>query len=262
MDLQLENKVIFIAGASQGIGFATAKRFLEENAKVVITGRNEAALEKAEKELLMIGTRAYVLAIPGDMTCKEDIQRALKKTQDHFGRLDSVVANIGSGKWTAGMEVPDAEWTLAMQGNFFGAMELSQRVLPYFLEQGVGGARSITFISSIVASESLNAPLPYSAAKAALHNAVKNLSRLVGSQGVRVNSVAPGNVLFSGGRWEEKLQERPEFFKQYIETEVPLQRFGKPEEIADAVVFLTSARAAFITGACLVVDGGQTRGLC
>jgi 3-oxoacyl-[acyl-carrier protein] reductase len=99
----------------------------------------------------------------------------------------------------------------------------------------------------------------YSAAKAALLSAMKSLSRLVGPQGIRVNAVAPGNVLFPGGSWERKLLERREFFEQYISTEVPLQRFGQPQEIAEAVLFLTSDRASFITGACLVVDGGQTR---
>ncbi|HYX27354.1 MAG TPA: SDR family oxidoreductase, partial [Pyrinomonadaceae bacterium] len=78
---------------------------------------------------------------------------------------------------------------------------------------------------------------------------------------VRVNAVSPGNILFPGGSWEEKLSAQPEFFEKYIRQEVPLQRFGTPEEVADAVVFLASERAAFITGSCLTVDGGQTRAL-
>jgi 3-oxoacyl-[acyl-carrier protein] reductase len=90
---------------------------------------------------------------------------------------------------------------------------------------------------------------------------MKSLSRLAGRDGVRINAVAPGNVLFPGGSWERKLAERREFFEQYVRTEVPLQRFGRAEEIADAVVFLASERASFVTGACLVVDGGQTRSL-
>ena len=88
---------------------------------------------------------------------------------------------------------------------------------------------------------------------------MKNLSRLVGPEGVRVNAVAPGNILFPGGTWERKLSERGEFFQQYIASEVPVQRFGTPEEIAATVVFLSSPRSSFTTGACFVVDGGQTR---
>ena len=113
--------------------------------------------------------------------------------------------------------------------------------------------------SSIAGCEALSAPLPYSAAKAALINVTKNLSRMVGSHGIRVNAVAPGNVLFPGGSWEKKLTENREFFEEYIRREVPLQRFGRAEEVADAVVYLASERASFMTGACVVLDGGQTR---
>jgi len=137
-----------------------------------------------------------------------------------------------------------------------GSMALASTVLPHLIARGAG---SLTFTSSIVGCEAINAPITYSATKAAVQGAMKSLSRLVGPQGVRVNAVAPGNVLFPGGSWERKLAERREFFEQYIQSEVPLQRFGRPEEIANAVVFLASERASFITGACLVVDGGQTR---
>jgi 3-oxoacyl-[acyl-carrier protein] reductase len=115
------------------------------------------------------------------------------------------------------------------------------------------------FIASIVGVESVRAPLAYSAAKTALHAYAKNLARAVASQGVRVNVVAPGNVLFDGGSWAAKLAEDPERVRGYIGAEVPLGRFGNPEEIADLVAFLASSRAAFITGACVVADGGQTR---
>ena len=115
------------------------------------------------------------------------------------------------------------------------------------------------FISSIAGWEALKAPLTYSVAKAAVLSAMKNLSHLVAEKGIRVNAVVPGNILFPGGTWAKKLAKKTRFFENYIFTEVPLQRFGRPDEIADAVVFLSSERASFITGACLVVDGGQTR---
>ena len=88
---------------------------------------------------------------------------------------------------------------------------------------------------------------------------MKSLARLAAPKGVRVNAVVPGNIIFPGGTWETKLAERREVFEHYIQSEVPLQRFGRPEEIADVVVFLASERASFITGACVVVDGGQTK---
>jgi 3-oxoacyl-[acyl-carrier protein] reductase len=120
---------------------------------------------------------------------------------------------------------------------------------------------AIVFVNSIVAVESTPAPLAYSSAKAALLNYTKNLARQVAADGIRVNTVAPGNIFFDGGSWDKHLQARRDEVLGYIASEVPMQRFGKPEEIADAVAFLASARASFVTGACLVADGGQTRSL-
>jgi len=116
-------------------------------------------------------------------------------------------------------------------------------------------------VASIVGLESASAPLPYSAAKAALVNYGKNLARQLGPFNVRVNCVAPGNVLFPGGSWERHLAERRDEVLRQIEADVPLRRFGRPEEIADLIVFLCSDRAAFITGSCMVADGGQTRSM-
>jgi 3-oxoacyl-[acyl-carrier protein] reductase len=116
---------------------------------------------------------------------------------------------------------------------------------------------SIVLIGSIAGVESTAAPLPYSAAKAAVSMYAKNLSRLVGPEGVRVNCVAPGNILFPGGSWERHLEARGDEVRAYIDKEVPLKRFGTVEEIANCVAFLASPRSSFVTGACLVADGGQ-----
>src|SRR3954452_12123115 len=118
---------------------------------------------------------------------------------------------------------------------------------------------SIVLVSSIAGLESLGAPIPYGTAKAALEHYAKDLSRRVGRHGVRVNTVAPGNILFPGGTWQRKLDADPAGVQSMIAAEVPLGRFGTPMEIGSAVAFLASDRAAFITGACMVVDGGQTR---
>lgn len=166
------------------------------------------------------------------------------------------MANVGSGTGRGGWELSPEDWQSALRVNLLGGMTLASAALPHLMSRGRG---SLIFISSIAGCEAINAPVPYSAAKAAVQSAAKSLSRLMGPHGVRVNTVAPGNVLFPGGAWERKLAERREFFEESIRTEVPLRRFGTPDEIADAVVFLASERASFITGACLVVDGGQTR---
>lgn len=256
MDLGLRGKVVFLAGSSRGIGLAIARRFLGEEVRVVITGRQTQSLKEARDSLVAEGDAERVLAIQGDMTDPTDIRRAIEDTLAAFGVIDAVVANVGSGTVRGGWELSLADWRVALEVNLLGSMALAAVALPYLIARGQG---SLTFISSIAGTEAINAPVTYSAAKAAVQSAMKSLSRLVGPDGVRVNAVAPGNVLFPGGSWEDKLLGRPEFFEQYIQSQVPLQRFGRPEEIADAVVFLASERASFITGACLVVDGGQTR---
>jgi 3-oxoacyl-[acyl-carrier protein] reductase len=130
-------------------------------------------------------------------------------------------------------------------------------VIPHLLVNPTGG--SILYISSIVAVEATPAPLPYSAAKAALNNYAKNLARQLGPQRIRVNTIAPGNIYFPGGSWERHLANRKEAVESMLQTEVPLQRFGTPEEIASLAAYLCSPQAGFATGSCFVMDGGQTR---
>lgn len=255
MDLGLDDKVAFIAGSSRGIGLAIARGFLHEGANVVITGRNTESLEEAKTLLMTEAGIQRVLSVQGDMTDPTDIRHALDEAMSTFERIDAVVANVGSGTARGGWNLTLDDWQSALKINLLGGMALASAALPHLIARGGG---SLTFTSSIVGCEAIDAPVTYSAAKAAVQSAMKSLSRLVGPQGVRVNAVAPGNVLFPGGSWERKLAERREFFEQYIQSEVPLQRFSRPEEIADAVVFLASERSSFITGACLVVDGGQT----
>ena len=256
MYLGLNDKVVFITGASRGIGLATARFFLREEARVVITGRDGGILAKARTSLEAEAGLSHVLAVQGDMIEQANIQQAIDKTIATFGGLDTVVANLGSGNTPGGWDATLDDWQSALNANLLGGMALVRVALPHLITRGGG---NFIFVSSIAGGESTNAPVTYSAAKAAVQGAMKSLSRMVGTNGVRVNAVAPGNILFPGGRWEEKLRERRKFFEQYIKSEVPLQRFGRPEEIADAIVFLASERASFITGACLVVDGGQTR---
>lgn len=171
------------------------------------------------------------------------------------GGPDILVANLGSGQGKPGWEQQEEEWQRLFNLNFFGSVRLAQAAIPYLQRQG----GSILFIASIVAMEATTAPLPYSAAKAALVNYSKNLSRAVAQYGIRVNCLAPGNVLFPGGSWERHLDERREEVERMISREVPQKRFGTPEEIAEFASYLVSERAGFATGGCYVIDGGQTR---
>ena len=256
MNLELQEQVAFIAGSSRGIGKAIARGFLREGSRVVITGRNAESLHRCEAELGNEFSPERVISIPGDMTDRVTIRLALANVRERWGRIDCLVANIGSGRGTPGWQVDDDAWQQGFETNFHAAVRVVTETLR---EMTTAKRGSIVIISSIVGVESTPAPLAYSCAKAALHALTKNLSRQVAGDGIRVNAIAPGNILFEGGSWEKHLEARRDSVLQYIATEVPMQRFGKPEEIADLAVFLCSNRATFVTGACVVADGGQTR---
>jgi 3-oxoacyl-[acyl-carrier protein] reductase len=259
MDLHLDNQIAFVAGSSRGIGKAIAAALLAEGACVVLTGRDETSLRSAETELSMTASRDRMLAICGDFANAATIERAFEQTIQHFGRIDHLVANLGTGSGKPGWDQPDDEWERLFELNFFASTRLTQAILPHLLANPDGG--SILYMSSIVAVEATLAPLPYSAAKAALVNYSKNLARQLGAKKVRVNTIAPGNILFPGGSWERHIRTRREAVESMLKTEVPQQRFGTPEEIASLAAYLCSPRAGFATGGCYVMDGGQTRGL-
>ena len=254
MDLELADRAVFVAGSSRGIGFAIAEAFVEEGAWVILSGRDRESLDRAAAALGEACSER-LLAVEADLTDEGGIEHALAAARTRFGALDVIVANVGDGRATSGWEVAHGEWEAVLERNLLGSMDLAHLAMPDLIER----RGSLVMISSIAGTEAIGAPIAYGAAKAALNSAVVSLARAVSPLGVRVNAVVPGNVLFPGGSWESKIEQRPDFWRDYIQREVPLGRFGRPQEIAQAVLFLASEKASFITGAALVVDGGQTR---
>jgi 3-oxoacyl-[acyl-carrier protein] reductase len=258
VDLHLEDKVVLVAGSSRGIGLATVRAFLAEGCRTVMTGRDSIALTQARASLESDFRHDRLMACEGDLCDPEVIKDVLESVSDRWGPLDCLVANVGSGRGPLGWELQESDWHRLFEENLSCNYRLVQQVLPEMIRSRQG---SIVLVASIVGLESTRAPLPYSAAKAGLVSYGKNLARQLGPFNVRVNSVAPGNIIFPGGSWEGHLADRRDEVLREIEAEVPLRRFGRPEEIADLIVFLSSDRAAFITGSCMVADGGQTRSM-
>ncbi len=256
VNLSLQNRVALVAGSSRGIGKAIAAAFLREGCRVCITGRSEAPLSEALSDLETESGKESVISFCGDLTDSSTIEQCLRRTHKHWGRLDVVVANVGSGSGKPGWQVESGEWERLFRLNFWGSINLAQASIPLLAEKQHG---ALLFIASITGVEATPAPLPYSAAKAALVNYSKNLASQVARLGVRVNCIAPGNILFAGGTWERHLERDKDKVMKMIDSSVPLARFGTPEEIADMAVFLCSDAATFITGACVKADGGQTR---
>jgi 3-oxoacyl-[acyl-carrier protein] reductase len=258
MEMGLAGKVVLVGGSSRGIGYAIARAFLAEGCRTALTGRDETSLMRAQSALGAEFAPDRVLACQGDLADIDVVRSVLATIRDRWGDPDCLVANVGSGRGRAGWGLHEADWQQLFEQNLSSSVRLVQEVLPGMTRDRRG---SIVLVASIAGLESTPAPLPYSAAKAALVSYGKNLGRVVGPFSVRVNCVAPGNVLFAGGSWERHLSERREEVLHFIDAEVPLRRFGRAEEVADLVVFLSSERASFITGACFTIDGGQTRSM-
>lgn len=259
MNLNLNDKVIFIAGSSKGIGKGIANEFLKEGASVVITGRNHDDLKNAFHEFSKSYPADKMLLIDGDLQEPSHVKKAIEQTIGKWGKIDSLIANIGSGKSVMDVHVGMQEWERVFTINYFTSIHITEAILPHMIERKEG---NIIFISSISGIEVLGAaPLAYCAAKSALINYSKNLSKRVGQFNIRVNCIAPGNILFKGGSWEQRLLGNKSFYEEFIQREVSLQKFGNVEDIAAMAVFLASEKASFITGSCMVVDGGQTKSI-
>ena len=244
MNLELSGKRVLISGASRGIGKATAIGFLEEGADIVMASRGLDKLNKLTDEL----KNKY-------FTNEADLEALKNLIEEKLGGIDIVVANVGDGQSVNDVIPSKEDWDRTWDSNFNTALYTARTFLP-MLESSSG---NLLFVSSIAGIEAFGAPVDYSSAKAAIIALAKNMARKLST--VRVNVVAPGNVYFEGGGWSQKIIKEPAKIEKLIKSSVPMNRFASPEEIADSIIFLCSNRSSFITGATLVVDGGQTVGV-
>jgi 3-oxoacyl-[acyl-carrier protein] reductase len=257
MDLGLKDKIIFIAGASRGIGQGIAESLLKEGARVAMTARGEAGLKETAGAFAEIYGKDQLWTFAGDMTATKDIEAALTACEKNFGPIDGAVANVGISPSPLGFEVSDEDWSLGLDQNLNAAFRLARGAVKRMSTHKAG---SLVFISSIAGIDTMGSPLIYGATKAAVNHMAKAMSRFASESGVRVNTIAPGNIIFPGGSWEKlSTGPRADAWNKWLQREVPMKRFGTPQEIGDVAAFLLSSRASFVNGTTVVVDGGQTK---
>lgn len=258
METGLIRKKVLITASTDGIGYEIAKQFLEEGAYVLLNGRNTSKAER-KRDILreQYGTDRVFLFV-GDAAEKEDLVRMHSYAKSIWNTIDCLVANLGNGKSVSVHRLDTEEWEYSSNINLFSAVKLI-KIFEDLWDEKAGG--SIVMMSSLAACDRISAPYAYAAAKNGIKVLTKYLSDDYAVRRIRVNCVVPGNVFYAGGRWEELLNQDTDKVRSYIDQNVPLKRFAKPEEVASAVIFLSSERASFITGTALLVDGGQSRGI-
>jgi 3-oxoacyl-[acyl-carrier protein] reductase len=241
--MRLENRIALIIGAARGIGAGIAERFTEEGARIVIADRDAAGEATASR------LRGHFVRI--DIADKSDAERAVAAAVDQYGRLDILVQNAGIYPWTLIENIEPEEWDSVLAVNLRGTYLAARAALVPMKAQGYG---RMIFTSSITGPR-VTSPGHghYSASKAGINGFIKAAALEFASYGITVNGVEPGNILTEGVK-----EGRSPAFIQSMQDMIPLGRLGSPRDVANAVLFLASDDAAYITGTTIVVDGGQT----
>jgi 3-oxoacyl-[acyl-carrier protein] reductase len=256
MDLQLTDKVAIVTGSSRGLGLASARSLVAEGCRVCLCARGSEQLAAAAVEVEAAARRPnMVMAVQADVSTADGIALVVDRAVERFGGLDILVNNVGRAAGTDLLDTSDAEWQAAFDETLFPAIRASRLAVPHMKRRG-GGA--IIMIASIWGRES-GGRMTYNAVKAAEISLAKSLAQQLAPLNIRVNSVAPGSILFPGGSWHKRQQADPQGIAEFIKRDLPFGRMGRADEVGSVVAFLASTKASWVSGASITVDGCQSR---
>jgi 3-oxoacyl-[acyl-carrier protein] reductase len=256
MDLGLKDKVAIVTGSSRGLGLASAKSLAAEGCLVCVCGRTADTLAAAAKDVASAaGSPDRVLTVTADLSTPEGADAIVRATVERFGAVDVLVNNVGLGRGAGALDTPDEAWQEAFDHTLYPGIRASRAAIPHMKRRG-GGV--IVFVTSIYGREA-GGRMVYNAVKSAENALAKSMAQQLAKDNIRVNAIAPGSISFPGGSWWKRQQDDPEGIAAFIRQDLPFGRFGRAEEIGDVVAFVCSPRASWISGACLNVDGCQSR---
>ena len=250
MNLGLSGKRVLVTGASKGIGFGIAEGFHLEGCAVVSNGRDESKLASS------IANRKGWFGVAGDVTDPLKANGVVQQAVDVLGGIDILVCNVGSGKSVPPGQESFTDWQKSLSVNLLSATNMVEAAVSELRKtKGV-----IVCVSSICGLEVVRgAPVTYSAAKAALNAYIRGIAVPLGGDGIRINGIAPGNILFKGSVWDEKVKENASVVDQMLADNVPLKRLGSLTDVTNLALWLSSPLSSFNTGSIHLCDGGQTR---
>ncbi|WP_456419451.1 3-oxoacyl-[acyl-carrier-protein] reductase [Thermovibrio sp.] len=237
---ELKGAVVLITGGTRGIGRAIAERFKEVEATVYITGTNQERTLKAASEIGVNGVKM-------DVSDREEVKRVISEIVEKEGKIDVLVNNAGITRDTLFIRMKDEDWDAVINTNLNGVYNVTRAVVPHMVKKRKG---VVINISSVVGFTGNVGQVNYSATKSALIGFTKSLAKELGGRGIRVNAVAPGYIT------TDMTKAIPEKIKAELLKSIPLRREGEPREVADAVLFLASDMASYVTGTTLHVNGG------
>ncbi len=262
MDLGLTDKVAIVTGSSDGIGFATARGLAREGARVVLCARREAKLLEA-RDLIVKQTGADVLAVQCDVRRLDDVQRLVGQTLQRFGAIHILINNAGSVPSIKFTDVSDAQWYEYLERKLMGFLRMTREAVPHMQQAGWG---RIVSVAGTAGWEPSNTAMAVGINNAAVMNWTKSMSLQYGADGILVTTVAPGSIdtprqVNNRAREAQVTGKSVEELRVARVKDIPLRRLGRPEEVANLIVFLASERSSYMTGTCVTVDGGVVRGI-